>query len=98
MTDKTPEADIRFVIEKISGTCIIQDFSIDILLSASVFREKYSLSFWDSILVASASAAKCNILISEDMQDGQKINEVMIKIYSTDSKRLKRSKWRDLTF
>jgi predicted nucleic acid-binding protein len=55
---KSPEIDIRFVIEKISGICIIQDFSIDILLSASNLRGKYSLSFWDSILVASASAAK----------------------------------------
>jgi predicted nucleic acid-binding protein len=76
---KSPEVDIRFVIEKISGICIIQDFSIDILLSASNLREKYFLSFWDSILVASALAAKCSMLISEDMQDGQKINEVMIK-------------------
>jgi predicted nucleic acid-binding protein len=36
-------------------------------------REKYSLSFWDSIIVASALNSNCNILASEDMQDGLRI-------------------------
>jgi predicted nucleic acid-binding protein len=31
---------------------------------------KYSLSFWDSLIVASALAANAEILYSEDMQNG----------------------------
>ncbi|QPK65235.1 PIN domain-containing protein [Methylomonas sp. LL1] len=32
---------------------------------------RYSLSHWDSLIVAAALLANCNILYSEDMQDGQ---------------------------
>jgi predicted nucleic acid-binding protein len=56
-------------------------------------REKYSLSFWDSILVASASEAGCNLLVSEDMQDGKIINKVVIKNIFRES--LKTSVFRD---
>jgi predicted nucleic acid-binding protein len=47
-------------------------------MSAFTLREKYSLSFWDSIIVSSALNANCNILASEDMQDGLKINNMII--------------------
>jgi predicted nucleic acid-binding protein len=58
--------------------CTIQDFSKDIIMSAFSLREKYSLSFWDSIIAASALNSNCNILASEDMQDGLKINNMTI--------------------
>jgi predicted nucleic acid-binding protein len=58
--------------------CTIQDFSKEITILAFLLREKYSLSFWDSIIVASALAANCNILASEDMQHGLKINNMTI--------------------
>jgi predicted nucleic acid-binding protein len=45
---------------------------------AFTLREKYSLSFWDSIVVSSVLNANCNILASEDMQDGLKINNMTI--------------------
>jgi predicted nucleic acid-binding protein len=41
-------------------------------------REKYSLSFWDSIIVASALHSNCTVLASEDMQDGLKIDNMII--------------------
>jgi predicted nucleic acid-binding protein len=58
--------------------CTIQDFSKDITMSSFTLREKYSLSFWDSIIVASALNSNCNILASEDMQDGLKIDNMII--------------------
>ncbi len=42
---------------------------------ASELREKYSLSFWDSLIVASALWAECSILYTEDMQHGLKVEE-----------------------
>jgi len=45
---------------------------------ASVLREKYKLSFWDSLVVASAHAGSCEILFSEDMQHGLRINALEI--------------------
>ncbi|MEK7787133.1 MAG: PIN domain-containing protein [Chloroflexota bacterium] len=45
-----------------------------ILQSASRLRKQYSLSFWDSMVVASALAADVPVLYSEDMQ-----HELMIE-------------------
>lgn len=42
----------------------------DIMLSASYLRGRYSLSYWDSLIVAAGLRAGVNILYSEDMQDG----------------------------
>jgi len=36
-------------------------------------RTKYNLSFWDSLIVASALENNCTALYTEDMQDGQVI-------------------------
>jgi len=33
-------------------------------------------SFWDSLIVAAAAHGQCQVLVSEDMQDGQVINGV----------------------
>lgn len=41
-----------------------------VLLTASQLRRQYSLSFWDSIILASAWEAGASILYSEDMQHG----------------------------
>jgi predicted nucleic acid-binding protein len=40
------------------------------LLKASHLRAKYSLSYWDSLIVAAAVGAACGLLYSEDMQNG----------------------------
>jgi len=72
------ETIIRENIEFLSEICTIHNFSKEILLLASLFREKYLFSFWDSMIVASAINSGCNILASEDMQDGLKINNMII--------------------
>ena len=76
---KFSEIKIRENIQYMYRICTIQDFSKDIIFFASTLREKYSLSFWDSIIVASAIVSNCNILASEDMQDGLRINNTIIK-------------------
>ena len=72
------ERKIRVVIESITSNCVMQDLSKDVCLAASALREKYSLSFWDSIIVATAKIAGCNLLVSEDMQDGQAMDRLKI--------------------
>lgn len=41
-----------------------------VLLRASRLRAQYSLSFWDSLVVAGAIESGCNVLYTEDLQDG----------------------------
>lgn len=45
------------------------------LITAATLRLNYSLSYWDSLVVASAINSECSILYSEDMQDGLQVNE-----------------------
>ena len=67
---KYAENEIREYVGRLYQTCTIQNFNKEIILTASSIRERYSISFWDSILVGSALFAECNTLISEDMQNG----------------------------
>jgi predicted nucleic acid-binding protein len=41
-------------------------------------KEKYGYSWWDSLLLASSLEAECEILYSEDMQNGQIIEKVLV--------------------
>jgi len=66
-----PEEKIKKIIRSFERRRIIVDFSLDILKKASDIRKRHSFSFWDSLIVASALAAGCSVLYSEDMQDGQ---------------------------
>jgi predicted nucleic acid-binding protein len=75
---KYTESEIRKYIEQLFKVCIIQDFTKEIVLTASSLREKYSFSFWDSIVVGSALFSECNILASEDMQNGLKVEKKLI--------------------
>jgi predicted nucleic acid-binding protein len=66
----TPEATLRQLVIAFYDKYAVVDFDPTILLTASELREKYSLSFWDSLIVASALFSRCELLYSEDMQDG----------------------------
>lgn len=45
---------------------------------ALTIAASYGYSFYDSLIVAAALEAGCNLLISEDMQDSQKIGDLVI--------------------
>ena len=41
-------------------------------------QDRYQLSFWDSLIVAAAKTAACGFLLTEDLQDGQKLDGVEV--------------------
>ena len=51
----------------------IINLSKEIFITASEIRIKYKISYYDSIIIATALKNKCTILYSEDMQNGQNI-------------------------
>ena len=55
----------------------IINLSNNIFYIASNLRIKYSLSYFDSIIVATALEEGCNILYSEDMQQNQIIENTL---------------------
>lgn len=75
---KFDELEIAKYIEITYADHHVIDVSQEILLSASNLRERYSLSYFDSMIVAAALETNSTILYSEDMQDGLIINEQLI--------------------
>ncbi|WP_254173196.1 PIN domain-containing protein [Planktothrix pseudagardhii] len=67
---KIDENQIKAVIQSLYNRCQVVGFDLNILESASDLRTQYNLSFWDSLIVASALAGSAETLYSEDMQDG----------------------------
>ena len=72
------ETIIRKNIEYLYKICTIHNYSKETILLASSLREKYSFSFWDSMIVASAIDSGSDILASEDMHAGLKTDKMII--------------------
>ena len=64
------EGQISRLIEAFYEKCQVVELSKSVLLLASQLRRRYSLSFWDSTIVAAALSAGVSVLYSEDMQHG----------------------------
>jgi predicted nucleic acid-binding protein len=63
-------SQIQNLLEELAEGCEILPVSLETLQSAVKLRDRYLLSFWDSLIVASAVLGDASILYSEDMQDG----------------------------
>lgn len=64
------ETRIRQVIARFYFAHLVVDLNQQILLEASDLRTRYSLSFWDGLIVSAALTANANVLYSEDMHNG----------------------------
>ena len=49
------------------------------LSKAWEIEDRFGLTWWDSLIVAAALANRCNLLLSEDLQDGQQIDGLRIQ-------------------
>jgi predicted nucleic acid-binding protein len=45
---------------------------------AWVLQDRFELSFWDSLIVATARIGQCRVLLTEDLQDGQDIEGLLV--------------------
>lgn len=54
---------------KIDGAVIQQAWKI---------QDRYRFSFWDALIVASAKAASCRYLLTEDMQNNQVVDGIRV--------------------
>jgi predicted nucleic acid-binding protein len=45
--------------------------SYSLYVEAMTLNRRYSISWYDSLIVAAASESQCRVLYSEDLQDGQ---------------------------
>lgn len=45
--------------------------------SAFYFQKRYLVSFWDSLVIASAQLSHCDYLLTEDLNHGQKYGKIV---------------------
>lgn len=56
----------------------VQDVTVGIVRAAIALKGRYGLSLWDCTIVEAARAVGCDVVLSEDMQDGQDLDGVRI--------------------
>ena len=71
-------AEARDVVDAYSAWPVVQ-ISPTIILAAARLEERHQLSFWDALLIEAARVAGADLLLTEDMQDGQTIEGVLIE-------------------
>ena len=53
--------------------------STDLMSAAIRLQGKHKLSWYDSLIVAAAQRAECDVLYTEDLQDGQGFGRLVVK-------------------
>ena len=72
---KMPWREVHLALESVKVLCPNPlPITIDTHKQALAIAEKYGYRIYDALIVASALEARCTILYSEDMQDGQVID------------------------
>jgi predicted nucleic acid-binding protein len=67
------EGEIQKLVRSFYTRYPVVAFDEAILLNASNLRKRYQLSFWDSLIIASARYVGADYLLTEDMQHRQVI-------------------------
>ncbi|MDQ4097859.1 MAG: PIN domain-containing protein [Actinomycetota bacterium] len=70
-------ADARAEVRDLSAWRPIA-IDTDVIEAAWALEDGHSLSFWDALVVAAAQAARCDVLLSEDLSDGQTYDGVTV--------------------
>jgi predicted nucleic acid-binding protein len=66
--------DVVGLIEQFASKFVVRPLDLQIVRDSYRLIERYDFSNWDSLVIASALEANCQILYSEDLQDGQLID------------------------
>ncbi len=65
--------EIEYAIREYSNMFNVAILNVDTVSNALRIKQKYQLSYYDSLIIATALQNDCEILYSEDMQHNQKI-------------------------
>ena len=68
---------IQQKLQQIIDVVFVAPISIDTVIKSWKIRLKYKFSYYDSLIVASALENNCSILYTEDLQDGQVIENAL---------------------
>jgi predicted nucleic acid-binding protein len=68
-------AETRTFLSLLRSLLPVQPLTIDVHETGLALAERYGLSVYDAMIAASALLADCDILWSEDMQDGMALDD-----------------------
>lgn len=68
----------RRKVELLAEMALVR-IDLELLLAAIDLSRLHSFSFWDALIVRTASAAGCSVLLTEDLQHGQVVDGVRIE-------------------
>ena len=77
LKNKIENSDIQSSLYSLVQMVNVASISKDTVLQSFEIKNRYSFSYWDSLILSSALENECSIVYSEDMQDGQLINGVL---------------------
>ena len=69
--------DIEAMVKRLMTSFHIQSLAAKHVLDAFRIVERYQFSFWDSLIISAALDMQCSVLYTEDMQNGQWIDDVL---------------------
>ncbi len=72
MTDAANLIDILSILP-------VTEIDLMLVKQAIETQKRYQISYWDSLIVAAAQRAGCSKILSEDLNDGQEYNGVLVK-------------------
>ena len=72
-----PRNDARLFVYALSEFCTAQ-YNFEVTLQAWQIQDRHRFGWWDSMLLASASLAGCNVFLSEDMQHERRVEDLTI--------------------
>lgn len=71
--------EIHNILATIRAICEVVPVTVEIHETGLTIAERYGLSIYDSLILAAAKQAGCRVVYSEDMQDGQAVQGVIIR-------------------
>jgi predicted nucleic acid-binding protein len=72
-----PAADAESALRRLMELPVVP-VDPDLILTAAVSARRDSISFWDALILATASAADCGEVLSEDLQHGRSFGRLRI--------------------
>lgn len=56
----------------------VQEVDLDMVKRAIRISDRYTISYWDSLIIAAAERGGCKRLISEDLNSGQSYDNIIV--------------------
>ena len=57
----------------------VQELTTMLVLAALQTRERFAISYWDAAILEAARALGCEVVLSEDLSDGQDYDGVRVE-------------------